>query len=349
MKNPENIIISRDLQKDLIKFFRDNNFSGIAVLVDENTQRDCYPLVSGDLPEHHLIRIRSGEEQKTLDTCSGIWGEMTRLALDRNALVINLGGGVIGDMGGFCAATYKRGVRFINLPTTLLAQVDASIGGKLGIDFQGFKNHIGLFREPEKVIIYPGFLKTLSHRELRSGFAEVIKHCLIADAETFEKIRGLELEQIDWGSVIPHSVMIKYKVVSEDPGEKGLRQILNFGHTVGHAIESYYLNKSGNRLLHGEAVAIGMVCESWLSTKKTGLPEKELHLITDYLNGIYHFEKIPEPDIAAIAALANQDKKNVRGIIKCSLLERTGKCTYNNMVTPEDIMDSIRYFNGQVR
>ncbi len=349
MKNPENIIISKDLIKDLDKFFSNHSYSGTAVLVDENTLSACYPLIEGILPEHHVIQIHSGEDHKNLDTCSLIWGDMTNAALDRNALVINLGGGVIGDMGGFCAATYKRGVHFINIPTTLLAQVDASIGGKLGIDFSGFKNHIGLFREPGKVFIYPGFLNTLSKRELRSGFAEVIKHCLIADREMFETIRTLELEQIDWESVIPHSVMIKYHVVCEDPGEKGLRQILNFGHTVGHAIESYYLEKTNTRLLHGEAVAIGMVCESWLSMKKTGLSEIELQNIADYLNHIFQFKKIPESDIAAISDIANQDKKNIRGVIKCSLLERTGKCTYNIRITLNEIMESIVYYNSLIR
>ena len=345
MKSPENITISRNLIKDLPDYFTGRSHSGIAVIVDENTHRDCYPLIAASLPAHDLIRIPAGEEHKNLDTCSGIWGRMTEFRLDRNALVVNLGGGVIGDMGGFCAATYKRGIRFINLPTTLLAQVDASIGGKLGIDFQGFKNHIGLFREPEHVFIYTRFLDTLSQRELRSGFAEVIKHCLIADRAMFEEIRTLPLAEIQWDKVIAHSVKIKYRVVQSDPDEKGLRKILNFGHTVGHAIETYFLNSNSGRLLHGEAVAIGMVCESWLSAQKTGLSQSELRVISTYLKEIYPFEKIPEPAINAIAELAVQDKKNVRGTIKCSLLERTGHGVFNIAVTPEEIRDSIRFYN----
>jgi 3-dehydroquinate synthase len=223
--------------------------------------------------------------------------------------------------------------------------VDASIGGKLGIDFQGLKNHIGMFREPEKIFIHTAFLKTLSQRELRSGFAEVIKHSLIADHAMFGEIKKLKMDQVNWEKIIPHSVKIKYRVILEDPEEKGLRKILNFGHTVGHAIESFYLDRPGKRLLHGEAIAVGMICESWLSTKKTGLPEKELDFISNYLMEIYNPARIPTQDIEGILTLAVQDKKNKKGIIKCAMLQQTGQCTYDITVTSAEIREAIHYYN----
>ncbi len=348
METPENIVVCKDISTELKLFIQSNNYSKIAVLVDENTHQHCYPFISKDLPDHHLIKIQSGEENKNIETCSDIWEEITHHSFDRNALFINLGGGVIGDMGGFCASTYKRGIAFINLPTTLLAQVDASIGGKLGIDFLGFKNHIGLFREPEKVFVYSGFLKTLSSRELRSGFAEVIKHCLIADEVMFDKIRPLNLDQVNWDDIIPHSIAIKYSVVRDDPEERGLRKILNFGHTIGHAIESYYLNRNEKKLLHGEAVAAGMICESWLSVKKTGLPEKDLNVISTFLKKVYNPELIQEDDIDTIAALAVQDKKNIKGVVMCSLLSKTGECVFDQAVTANDIREAIQYYNSLI-
>lgn len=348
MEIPDSIVISKDLSAKVGQFIEGKKYSEIAVLVDENTQRDCYPVISENLPDHHLIEIKSGESNKNIKTCITIWEEMTRHTFDRNALVINLGGGVIGDMGGFCASTYKRGIDFINIPTTLLAQVDASIGGKLGIDFQGLKNHIGMFREPEKIFIYTSFLKTLSRRELRSGFAEVIKHSLIADEAMFREIKEIKLDQLNWERIIPHSVKVKYGIILKDPEENGLRKILNFGHTVGHAIESFYLDQPGKRLLHGEAIAVGMICESWLSTTTTGLPEKALDSISSYLKGIYHPQRIPQQDIEGIIALANQDKKNNKGIIRCALLQQTGLCTYDITVTSTEIREAIHYYNDQL-
>ena len=189
-------VIIAPVQQSVSQYLSSTNYSKVVVVVDENTRQHCYPLIENVLPEHTLIEIPSGEENKHLGTCEHIWGIMTDAQLDRHSLVINLGGGVIGDMGGFCAATYKRGIDFIQIPTTLLAQVDASVGGKLGVDFRGFKNHIGVFTQPQRVFIDAKFLETLPQRELRSGFAEVIKHCLIRDAEMFE-IGRAEFRNVD--------------------------------------------------------------------------------------------------------------------------------------------------------
>ena len=342
---PSDIFLSKDISNTLSTYLKGKQYSEISVLVDENTERDCFPFVSAVLPKARLIRIKSGEEQKTLASCELIWKQMTDLQLDRKALMINLGGGVIGDMGGFCAATYKRGIDFIQLPTTLLSQVDASVGGKLGIDFHSFKNHIGLFKDPEAVLINTDFLKTLNPAELRSGFAEIIKHCLIADAGKWDEIKKKPLKDQDWDNLAEHSITIKTKVTETDPEEKGLRKILNFGHTIGHAIESYYLNIPGKRLLHGEAIAIGMVAEASIAEKKKFINEQELEQIKTYIISIYGKVEIFDFDLENILPLTLQDKKNENKVIQCSLLEKVGKANYNIPVTIKEIREAIKYYS----
>lgn len=341
---PENIIVSTDPAADLSKAIATLQPSKIAVLVDQNTRANCYPVISDSLPAHTLIEIIAGEEEKHLGSCQKIWEAMTEEAFDRKALLVNLGGGVIGDMGGFCAASYKRGIHFINLPTTLLSQVDASVGGKLGIDFQGYKNHIGFFQEPNSVIIWPGFLKTLPQREVRSGFAEVIKHCLIADGSYWDMVSSKGLDGQPWQEIIPRSVGTKYKVVQEDPTEKGLRKILNFGHTIGHAVESFFLDRGDNRLFHGEAIAIGMIAEGYLSVKKTGLAEADFKVFAQYIREVYDDYAIDTADIRAIAQLSLQDKKNSGGTINASLLDGLGSCAYDIPITLQEIEEALRYY-----
>jgi len=346
MTSSSNIVFCKDIVDDLKKFFSDHQYSKVAVLVDNNTKQYCYPLVNTSIPNHILIEINSGEEQKNLDTCQYIWDELTTNAFDRKSLLVNIGGGVIGDMGGFCAATYKRGIEFINIPTTLLAQVDASIGGKLGIDFHNLKNHIGVFKNPHRVFLNTSFYETLHPSELRSGFAEIIKHCLISDGDKFNEITNISFEGQDWFDLTEHSVAIKNKVVSTDPTEKGLRKILNFGHTIGHAIESYYLEIPEKKLLHGEAIAIGMICESYLSNKKRTLLQNDLKEIVGYILKIFDSKPIDSADVEGIIKLTKQDKKNEGDKIKCSLLNRIGDCAYNIEIDHADIKASIEYFNS---
>jgi 3-dehydroquinate synthase len=347
MTLPNSIVFCQDISIDLGTFFSGHKYSRIAVLVDENTKKHCYPLVQSVIPEHILIEIKSGEEQKNLNTCQYIWNELTDNAFDRKSLFVNIGGGVIGDMGGFCAATYKRGIDFINIPTTLLAQVDASIGGKLGIDFHNFKNHIGVFQDPLKVFLEKKFFLTLDPAELRSGYAEIIKHCLIQDHFKFDEIAQTPYQELDWFALSKHSVDIKNRVVAEDPTEKGLRKILNFGHTIGHAIESYYLDIEDKKLLHGEAIALGMICESYLSAKKLNLGESDLERITNYILSIYNLNAIEKEDIDGIIKLTKQDKKNEGDIIKSSLLNSIGDCTFNIEINHHEIEASINYFNDK--
>lgn len=338
--------ISTDIAAALQDFLHANAHTQTAVLVDENTKKHCYPLVKALLPKHTLIQIRSGEERKHLETCQQIWQRMTDAKLDRGALLINLGGGVIGDMGGFCAATYKRGIDFLQIPTTLLAQVDASVGGKLGVDFQGFKNHIGVFKDPVSVLVATGFLQTLPLVEIRSGFAEIIKHCLIADAGMWHIIRRRELDEQRWDELVPHSVKIKEIIVAQDPTEQGWRKVLNFGHTIGHAVESYFLPKPKQKLLHGEAIAVGMIAEAYLSHRRQLLSEDALMQIEEFVFSVYGRVKLQPADIEAIAPLALQDKKNAGGKIQCVLLRTIGEPVIDHAISLKEIREALAFYAG---
>ncbi len=342
----ETILFSDSLSDDLHNLLEGVEYSQLGVITDSNTVRECYPLIKKALPQDHsLYSFPAGEIHKNLETCSRIWGWMTEAGFDRKAIVINLGGGVTGDMGGFCASTYKRGIRFIHVPTTLLSQVDASVGGKLGVDFNGFKNHIGVFTDPLAVVISEKFLKTLPQPELRSGYAEVIKHGLIRDPEYFQSLQVDHWEQQDWGKIIEHSVSIKKEVIEKDPKESGVRKILNFGHTIGHAFESFYLD-SERHLLHGEAIAIGMICEAYLSKRKLNLTENEFSIITNSLEKIYGKIEVPKADVPKIIKLCSQDKKNEGSTLNFSLLKKIGACDYNVVVSKEEIEEAIDYYTG---
>ncbi|MDN4166502.1 3-dehydroquinate synthase [Cytophagales bacterium LB-30] len=324
--------------RDLARFITQLQPDKLAVLVDENTHALCYPIIKEYFPAHKLIQISSGEIHKTIETCSSIWQALTDAQFSRHSLLVNLGGGVIGDMGGFCASTYKRGIRFINIPTTLLAQVDASVGGKLGIDFGGFKNQIGVFQIPDLVFAHPVFLKSLPEAELRSGFAEVIKHALISDTAWWNELSQKAWQNQDWEKHIRLSIALKERITTEDPTEKGIRKVLNFGHTLGHAIESLLLNTE-RKLLHGEAIAVGMVLASLLSQKKAGLSEAEGIAIRQYIASQFSLPRFSEEEIRQIIALAHQDKKNQQGIIKMVLLEGIGKPVFDIAVSEQEIAE----------
>ncbi|MFD2570025.1 3-dehydroquinate synthase [Spirosoma soli] len=334
------------LAESLPVFLESNDFSSVAVIVDNHTFKFCYPDIKPLLPKHTLVRIKAGEEQKHIATCELIWDALTRASFDRHALLINLGGGVIGDMGGFCAATYKRGIAFAQLPTTLLSQVDASVGGKLGIDFRGYKNHIGVFQQPNAVLIDPSFLQTLPERELRSGFAEVIKHCLIADVSMWDEIRRRDLNEQDWTTLVAHSVALKERVVEQDPTEKGLRKILNFGHTLGHAVETYFLEQPRKRLLHGEAIAVGMVAEAFIAYQKKMIDETLLTQIEEYLFAVYGNVRLMDGDTEPVLALTLQDKKNRGHQVRMSLLDGPGSCAYDVPVTAAEMRRGLDFYRG---
>ncbi|HSI90259.1 MAG TPA: 3-dehydroquinate synthase [Adhaeribacter sp.] len=340
----ENIYFGPEAFPNLQVFLQNKAFSQVLVLADENTRRDCYPLIKKFLPEHHLMQISSGEANKTLATSETIWHYLTEKAFDRWGVVVNLGGGVIGDMGGFCAALYKRGITFVNVPTTLLAMVDASVGGKTGIDFSGFKNQLGLFQEPKAVFIDPVFLETLPLRQLKSGYAEIVKHWLIADADAFEEQRYVGLAAADWQQLIPASVAVKNRIVKADPLEFGPRRVLNFGHTVGHAVESYFLTQPGREVLHGEAIAVGLLCESYLSKQKNLLTASAFGRIETFIVSVFDKVKISPEDIAGILPYLRQDKKNRDGLINCVLLADIGKAVYDEPVTLAQAKAALHYY-----
>jgi 3-dehydroquinate synthase len=338
------------LEAPLKEFLEKGRYSRLIVLSDDHTEAFCLPRVAPFLKLHNWtsIVIPSGEKHKNIDTCRQIWQEMMNVRADRRALVINLGGGVIGDMGGFCAATFKRGIDFVQVPTTLLSQVDASIGGKLGIDFGQVKNSIGLFRNPKAVFIDPAFLSTLPFRERRSGFAEIIKHSLIADAGQWKQLREIDnLEEVDWPALIGPSLCIKKNIVLEDPMERGLRKALNFGHTIGHAVESLLL-PTPKPLLHGEAVAVGMICEAFLSHEESDLPLRDVESICNYLQQHFNPQPIAPAQFGTLLQLMANDKKNDGAGINFSLLPAIGSVKVNQVVDPSSIRRSLEYYNARV-
>jgi 3-dehydroquinate synthase len=318
-------------------------YSSLAVLVDENTLRHCYPLIKPSLPAHFVVQIKSGESEKNINTCVDIWKSLTEHALDRHSCVVVLGGGVLGDMGGFCASTYKRGIDFMLVPTTLLAQVDASIGGKLGIDFENFKNHIGVFQQPIVTILYDGFLKTLPEPELRSGFAEIIKHVLISDAAMWQEIKSKKLHDQHFRKLINHSVEFKAKVTTEDPKERGLRKILNAGHTIGHALESFHMSK-GNGILHGEAIAAGLIAEAYIAANRGMLSENDLMEMVRFIVSIYGKIEIGKNELSEIAMLTLQDKKNKDKRIMCVLLDKIGNAKWDCEITLESVVEALSFY-----
>lgn len=342
MKIPDYITFTKNPKTAISDVLNELKPDKIAFLVDENTRKHCLPII-GVEDEQSIIEIHSGEIFKNLNSCELIWSALTTMGFSRKSILVNLGGGVIGDMGGFAASTYKRGIRFVNIPTTLLAAVDANIGGKLGIDFRGFKNHIGVFNDPSAVIISDVFLKTLPARELQSGFAEVIKHGLIYDKDYFNQTSEAAFPDLNWIEVIRKSAEIKGHVVAQDPREAGLRKILNFGHTLGHGIETWYLN-SGRSLLHGEAISIGMILEAFLSLKLAKMDAPMVDKISKYIISI--FGKYDLPPIAEILPLMMQDKKNVGSEISFSLLIEIGKCGYDVKVDLKWIDEAFDYYES---
>ncbi|MEZ5042708.1 MAG: 3-dehydroquinate synthase [Saprospiraceae bacterium] len=328
----------------LRQLLADHSYSNYFVIVDGNTEMYCLPALKAVIPSIEVIKIQAGEQHKGIETCLQIWTGFMHQNADRKALVINLGGGVIGDMGGFCASTFKRGMDFIQIPTTLLSQVDASIGGKLGVDFMQVKNSIGLFQDPKAVFVDTQFLQTLPAEEIRSGFAEIVKHSLIADRAQWNKIKQInDLDKINWDEYVYPSLLIKQKIVEQDPFERGIRKALNFGHTIGHAIEGLALD-GGRPLLHGEAIAIGMICESWLSYQISGLSAADFQEITDFFLRIYDPYDLSDLSYAKLLALMANDKKNEGKAINFSLLSAAGQVCINQTCNPEMIISSLDYY-----
>ncbi len=330
----------------LSEFLAEKKYSGIYILIDENTSALCLPLIQDKISNFTEIKTNSGESNKNLVTCSSIWEKLNQTNADRKSVLINLGGGVIGDMGGFAASCYKRGIDFINIPTTLLSQVDSSIGGKLGIDLNYGKNLIGLFNNPQLVIISSSFFQTLPQRQYVNGWAEILKHALIRSKSQWENFSAIDIFNCEIDKIVFQSLMIKKEVVEADPFEKGVRKILNFGHTIGHAIESYSLEKTNNPLLHGEAIVIGMITESWIATQLCGLRSSELNEIKAVLLKLFPKQNISDFDFDTLYKLLLTDKKNEQHKIKMALINEIGNCLYDIEVEKEMIRAALAYYSA---
>ena len=333
----------------LNKHLKDNNFSKIFILVDENTHQHCLPLFLEKMETTAVIEImeiESGEINKTIDTCVGLWNTLSELDADRKSLLINIGGGVITDLGGFVACTFKRGMAYVNVPTTLLSMVDASVGGKTGVDLGHLKNQVGVISNPNLVLIDTNYLNTLEVNQMRSGLAEMLKHGLITGDSywsKFEDLSKLSLDDLD--GLIYESVIIKKNVVEEDPFENGLRKTLNFGHTLGHAIESYFLsNPNKTTLLHGEAVIVGMILACYISTELTNFPKEKTLKIKDLFLSYYGKITIEKSELPAIIELLKYDKKNHHGNINFVLLEDVGVTKIDCLVDDSVILDAFEFY-----
>ncbi|SHF52814.1 3-dehydroquinate synthase [Salegentibacter echinorum] len=330
-------------------YLEQSSASKVFILVDKNTHRDCLATFLQQLEnakDFEILEIEAGEIHKNLETCTGLWNALSELDADRKSLMINLGGGVVTDLGGFVASTFKRGISYINIPTSLLAMVDASVGGKTGVDLGNLKNQIGVINHAEMVLVDSVFLKTLPQNEMRSGLAEILKHGLISSEEYWNKVTNLSaLNLDDLDDIIKESIEIKAKVVLEDPRENGLRKTLNYGHTLGHAIESYFLtHPKKTTLLHGEAIAVGMILASQLSCKLQDFPEEKLASITGKILDIYEKVEFNKEDIPQIINLMKYDKKNSHGNINFVLLKDIGEPVLDCQVPTNLIWDAFKYY-----
>jgi 3-dehydroquinate synthase len=338
--NTYTIYFNENGYSELNNHLTTNKYSTIFIIVDSNTNEHCLhhflPQLATNLTIE-IIEFEAGEINKNIETCVEIWSVLTELGADRKSLIINLGGGVVTDLGGFVASTYKRGIDFINIPTTLLSMVDASIGGKNGVDLGNLKNQIGTINNPKMVVIDTHYLETLDQLEMRSGLAEMLKHGLIADKNYWEKFLDLSvLDSTNLNELIAESIEIKNTIVTQDPTENGIRKALNFGHTLGHAIESYFLaNQDKKTLLHGEAIAVGMILESYISWNKKLLTEAEYLQIKTTIKGVFETILINENDRQPILDLLIHDKKNEYGNIQFALLNGIGAVKINQSVENE--------------
>lgn len=333
----------------LKNFLASSSYSSYVIITDQNAHRLCLPKVKDIIPStHSVITFPSGEKNKNLHTCEAIWREMLMQKIDRKALAILIGGGVTGDMGGFVASSYKRGIDFIHVPTTLMSMTDSSIGGKLGIDFDNIKNAIGLFRKPKAIFIHTPFLSTLPDNEMWSGFSEIVKHALIADNVLFRMLPnslGHDRPQINH-EILYQSILVKKTLVERDPLESSVRKALNFGHTIGHAIESAAMS-SGNAMTHGEAVALGMIVETYISYR-SGLILKDHHdTIQSLLERICNPGKISDISRANLSDYILNDKKNESGRILFSLLTGIGSFSINKDVPASIIQEGLDYLYGR--
>ena len=343
----QRVIISRHLKTELAKAIAECEHDRIFVLVDETTNKLCWSLVKDYLclKDAQTIVIGATDRRKNLDTLVHVWESLQQGKATRHSLLINLGGGMVTDLGGFAASTYKRGINFINIPTTLLAMVDASVGGKTGINFGGLKNEIGVFSDAEFVLLDTNWLRTLDKENIRSGYAEMLKHGLIADETMWAELINFNLAQpnlYQLASMLNKSVRIKERIVAEDPHEKGIRKALNLGHTFGHAFESWAMKRQP--ILHGYAVAFGLIAELYLATTQTDFPTERMRQTVNFIRSYYGSLPITCNDYPELIELMHHDKKNRGNEINVTLLGGIGDIRIDQTITEEDIKEALDFF-----
>ena len=347
--NPQKVEIAENLETSLVNAIEACEHDRLFILTDDTTRELCWPVVSGFpcLQGAEVISIGATDTHKTLESLAHVWEELGRMGGTRHTLLINIGGGMVTDLGGFAASTFKRGINYINIPTTLLAMVDASVGGKTGINFRGLKNEIGVFNNAATVILSTQFLRTLDHENILSGYAEMLKHGLISNEAMWAELMHFNLsdEALDLASLqcmLADSVAVKQRIVTEDPLEHGIRKALNLGHTVGHAFESFALSHAP--ILHGYAVAYGLVCELYLSTVKTGFPTDKMRQTVSFIHEHYGRMPITCDDYPTLFEFMTHDKKNTAGSINFTLLGGIGDIRINQTATKEDIYEALDFY-----
>ena len=340
-----NFIVTNKIEEELATVIKSLAADRVFVLVDENTAEHCFPIVMPELQDAIVIKIKAGDETKSIDTAVDIWDILVDKGATRSSLLINLGGGVVTDLGGFVAATFKRGMHFVNIPTTLLGVVDAATGGKTGVNFKGLKNEIGAFATAEKVLIDTRFFKTLDFKNRLSGYAEMVKHALIADSILLEQTLNYDLDSFDMmrlATLLKQNLQIKENIVEVDLHESGLRKALNFGHTVGHAFESLSYEMS-NPMLHGFAVMWGIIAELYLSLIKLKFDKKIVSQILAFTKEYYGAFPYTCKQYDRLYELMLHDKKNSNGQINFTLLASVGDVRINQKVTKEEVFEALDY------
>ena len=345
--SPQKVIIADSLEQTLTQAVGECEHDRTFLLADETTQKACVPLIAGFdcLKGAQTIVIGATDTHKTLESLAHVWEELGKSGATRHTLLINIGGGMVTDLGGFAASTFKRGINYINIPTTLLSMVDASVGGKTGINFRGLKNEIGVFNNAASVILDTQFLRTLDQENILSGYAEMLKHGLISNKKMWAELLNFDVESPDFGllqSMVEESVAVKQRIVTEDPTEQGIRKALNLGHTAGHAFESFALQK--HPILHGYAVAYGLICELYLSAVKTGFPTDKMHQTVSFIKAHYGKMTITCDDYPTLLELMTHDKKNTAGIINFTLLGGIGDIRINQTATQEEIYEALDFY-----
>ena len=344
----QKVVISENLERDLVNAISECEHDRIFVLTDDTTQQLCWPKIKNfkALKNSTPIIIKATDTHKNLDTLSQVWQALSNGGATRHSLMINLGGGMVTDLGGFAASTFKRGIDFINIPTTLLAMVDASVGGKTGINFGGLKNEIGVFSDSRFVIINTQFLDTLDHDNICSGYAEMLKHGLISDERTWAELVTFDLDTPDLSQLqrmVAESIKVKERIVEADPHEHGIRKALNLGHTMGHAFESFAMRR-GTPILHGYAVAYGLISELYMSARKTAFPTDRMHQTVRFIRENYGTLNITCDDYPTLIELMHHDKKNTSGIINFTLLGNVGDIRINQTANEEEIKEALDFF-----